>query len=1242
MVIDQVDGIELVEVPFTAMTDGQIDVLQAIIEYWYKPQTEQRNIDKGLYLNDHVDLAKLRKINYRGSSIGRVFYLQRDDQVLAYLLSFDTLELVDYPVDFLRLVAPFVEHDVSFLRSVLYMGEITFIYHLCAAPDHANKYGSILLKRALDYLDTEKNVHLVVSTLDSGQHGIIKVLDKVRPNLVFLNHDYSDLGTGHIRLRVAELFNRARFLRRINDDFLPGSYDFIIPMQLNIATESFNRMLEQTKVEAKILWTSFFHNVLDLRQLNGMNRLYQGFYEPLRLESRMKMTAEIRKGRQFQVDTLREITDYLRKKDEATDQSEVASLIPSMEKGEEGGFEFFFINDKPEHHDFTQFFNALVYQLDDPAAADQWMCAGHLMGEEEDMLEPDKQSFVKTLALQVKLEKVKPNERYGQKQQRERTHQRWKQWCEDLLISQQQEEELLRLQRESRRTGGKMNPELEKIVDEIMDRKMWVPSMKRRWRSWFRMHRSLYEADLKLQPAAKKEDLWWCHGVVPISFTRGITGVMFTFTCKKPKDASAEERSLLISSLADTIANSLSRNMLNIVNKLYLSNFKTALSRFKTAALSARNLSHNVGSHVLSFLSQPTELADIIWQEDPEHQTPPRPAFLEQFRGVKDLAHFFDFTKVRMSLLADMATNEPVASTPEWLNANVLDTFREQVILQRYVKGNSGRKVEILFWNEDADEGYERFTDVAVQIPNGALGLSAFLMIIVNYLRNSIKYAPYKNERKIRMTLKVKSVGKSRKVNSKETIKTHRLLRLVLHDHVARDYEEAKQAAEHINSAFIRRSGTEGDEFNLAQEGLGFAEMVAAARYLRKRPFGNSWVNTTYQDHNFLEAIVVKDSRQKDKAYLGIRFYLKRPRSLLIIDEAENWEAIPEQIELLNSRGIKLRFRDQLLEWDMESFSHELAVVLLDSLPDYLQSISAFTPRMLYPKDKAHYRKLFQQSDTDEMADEIWRTWLESLRKRSASAASSDFQQVDAKTDLIESTLIFDDHGKWALERHPEPQQRGRLHFYEFYRSATPTGLLFNHLKTPHSSIDRSALGNELQQERRLHYLLQEAARTQVVIVDERIQQMLKKHEFGKEIGFRQADSFAYLAGMGVMVPDPKIEENPDFFDPSLFADEQDRLISYLEQFQGDQAVDFILIHIGLIETVLRNSRDRLIESWIERHLPDNGRTEYIIISGRGKPFNLPKRFRYLPYNNISLAVLKDCPSKYHICQSLYNARTRN
>lgn len=1201
----------LKEYAFTDLTDEDIQELEIIFKYWYRGNCDEERLATGLYLNDPVDFRALRATHYDGQALGRVYCWEEDGRKLAYLLAFDTLDFKGKGQYYLRLVKDFIRDDRSFLSNIIYLAPVSFVYHLGVSPSAGKGHAGINLLNCFMDECRRRKVRLVVAAIDSGQHGILRILQRERLNLIFLNHQFSEKNPEEIRFRVAELLDQKTFLERINDNDLEGTYDFVIPMQLNIATESINRMLRETGVEAKILWTSFFHNVRELSNLNGMNQFYQGFYQPV-LDGAKSDQPEARKE---QIDTLREISKYLKLKHENKYENHplVASLIPSLEKK---GFEFFFINDFPEDHDFSHFTTPKVFDIRDEEAVNDWLNSRELLAEEQMLDSEEKMDWFKDLARVVRTEHKK------HQAEREYAKRTWEKWKARLNLSTRENKQLLRFQRETRDNEGQMPEEYKAMVKEINTRRLRTPQERQLWKDWFALHRQLYQSDLRLEPTQVKKKTWWCHAVIPVSFSQGINGVMLTFTCRtKPRKGNDKHK--LVASLADIIANTLSRNMLNIVNKLYLNNFDTALSRFQTAALSARNLSHNVGSHVYSFLSQPSELQEIIWRGHQDHM----PADFSDYKGISDLAKFFTFTKVRMSLLADMATNEPVASTAEWLKGSLLYEFNEQHLLKQYIKGNSNRQVNLRYFNSVMNEqGEGDDKDILVQVPNGVLGRSAFLMILVNYLRNSIKYSPYTSGNDVEMNIVVSQAENSQ-----------RLLKIVLHDEIGLPLSEVEKEVNKINSNYIFREGLHNDRFQLVQEGLGFAEMVAAARYLRKRPFGNAWRQTTDNDYPYLMALAVP-AEEPDKAYLGICFYLKKPRPLLVIDYAKLWENRQEKIDELSSKGIKLRFAQQLLSWREESFSHEIAINLTSEDLDLPARVKAFTPRIVSVKKSKRLRNLLKEGNLDKLMKRVWKIWMRTYRQQTARVGIGSktvcwISNNDPNASLPKVSsgdLLYDDHACWEIALRPN-QSRPELGFYEFFQSHSPTGLVVDFLREEKNAWIR----------KRLNYLLEEAARTRIVIIDERIQQVLGRHEFGRGLFPGSLNPFNYLAGMGILVPDARIQGLPNFSDPADFYSQRPLLESYLMDLVDLKAVDFIVIHIGLIETTLRTSNPREIENWLYTHLPPDSGVEYVMISGRGKPLAIPARFRYLPYNSISRSVLDNLPSKFQICQSLFSARTR-
>ena len=111
----------LKEYPFTELTDADIAELNAIFKYWYRETCTEDQIASGLYLNDKVDFEKVRQTNYLGQAIGRVYCWEENGRKLAYMLSFDTLDIRGKVQYYLRLVRPFLREDFGFFRRIIYL-----------------------------------------------------------------------------------------------------------------------------------------------------------------------------------------------------------------------------------------------------------------------------------------------------------------------------------------------------------------------------------------------------------------------------------------------------------------------------------------------------------------------------------------------------------------------------------------------------------------------------------------------------------------------------------------------------------------------------------------------------------------------------------------------------------------------------------------------------------------------------------------------------------------------------------------------------------------------------------------------------------------------------------------------------------------------------------------------------------------------------------------------------------------
>jgi hypothetical protein len=183
------------------------------------------------------------------------------------------------------------------------------------------------------------------------------------------------------------------------------------------------------------------------------------------------------------------------------------------------------------------------------------------------------------------------------------------------------------------------------------------------------------------------------------------------------------------------------------------------------AAIMARNMSHNIGSHVLSYLGNGGKKDSFKFDD----------------------ANFFSYLQGRMDFIAECVSNPPFWGCVMELKNDILDKFvnlgKKPTLLNHIgksaiaikdkdtkIKFLGGDKIEITIKIHDErdneyeinyhflgnefkpiilkqpegdeiqeDEGY-KFEDLKVEIPHGMTGVHAFYSILENFLRNSIKH----------------------------------------------------------------------------------------------------------------------------------------------------------------------------------------------------------------------------------------------------------------------------------------------------------------------------------------------------------------------------------------------------------------------------------------------------------------------------------------------------------------------
>ena len=214
---------------------------------------------------------------------------------------------------------------------------------------------------------------------------------------------------------------------------------------------------------------------------------------------------------------------------------------------------------------------------------------------------------------------------------------------------------------------------------------------------------------------------------------------------------------------------------------------------------------------------------------------------------------------------------------------------------------------------------------------------------------------------------------------------------------------------------------------------------------------------------------------------------------------------------------------------------------------------------------------------------------------------------------------LFDLHGTAATWK--QTTSLHAYHYYEPIQSTSPTGVLIRNLS-----------GESPANQDRLMIELTEAACTEVLIIDERIQKKAASKK--PPIQLPELDFIDQMGLRKVYIP------KPSEIDLLNEAGNQEKLLDWVRSHLRNRSIDFFVIHLGTIEKIVGTESsgiEQFINDEIRAH---NLRTEIVITTGRGKPREVAGNTLFVHYSNIARFVIEE-PSKFHLCKILFSARTR-
>jgi hypothetical protein len=633
-----------------------------------------------------------------------------------------------------------------------------------------------------------------------------------------------------------------------------------------------------------------------------------------------------------------------------------------------------------------------------------------------------------------------------------------------------------------------------------------------------------------------------------------------------------------------------------------------------------RNMSHNIGSHVLANLTLPESILEMVFTNTHDNLTNGEKMLADAKKLTYNnsegkeinvnskptsfnvaIAELSSYMRTRMDFLADISTGTAVIETSKKLAKDVIEPFENKaILLKKYITGNN-KSVSIKNPNDQ----------IIAAFPNDNLGVQALYVIIENVIRNSAKHS---------------KSGKAVEIQWKCDDNTNPdLTELIIFD--KNDQKEAFELTELINEQNNRIAKDMLENGVLRQGSWGMLEMKIAAAYLRKLPVES--IDEIFSPPLFTAVPVP----EKNGKCLGYKFYLLKPRHVLIVVNDSDGVALTNEHD---KHGIKLISISDLSR-SKETFGHDI-VLLADCNEQCIYTIrKRLSARIINTNVSTLEEKLNSQSA--DFIDWAWEEWFNKLIEKTNPVTAykiDDSGNTRSTMELKSYTAVNDIKCRKAVFVYHCNAFRENEDYFEPYGSLHPAreqiDALFNHP------------GYKLQG----HFL--ETINYTVAIADERIQKHNNANFDGGIVGCTKKH-IDFLEKCGIILPPFEIDLNTKSFDTIIGTEKNEKTIKQsLKEWCEEQATkcNFLVIHIGIIERLLEldNVKDEQKQQKIHEYLAflrniQNRKARFIITSGRGQPESLPKGERFIHYSNIAQYIIEK-RSKFHLMQLLMSARETN
>lgn len=661
------------------------------------------------------------------------------------------------------------------------------------------------------------------------------------------------------------------------------------------------------------------------------------------------------------------------------------------------------------------------------------------------------------------------------------------------------------------------------------------------------------------------------------------------------------------------------------------------------AKVMARNMSHNIGSHVFSHLvgnSAYERLSDksvselhsyISCYEEPQKK--------EQAENTDNcqLTFFNKYLKNRMDYLSEVTFGVPNVVVAKNIYGEVFKGLDNVRILLNHISGIADFRYGFSLMHNGVLLSEE---DIMMVFPGDVLGCQAFYNIIENIIRNTAKHANKKDHDTVMFNIDF--------IDKKE-----------FPDYFCVEIDDGIKEP-HIESLVQKQnrmidSNILDQNFNLRTYGLGIVEMKASCAFLRQlnmsavdsSKYSTDWSynrNDNPDDlMNHNGNLILLKAVNKNGA-LGYRFFVKKPQELLFVG---NWNVEEKEWKKWSNVGVGFIGEDDFVN-SMErgkSFSHPFLIYNEDLTEKTLALLSNENEsKTLLPLRKV--RLTLQESNDvlrvikesrgglQPLKDCVWKIYM-----RKMGVVDDDIyigEVVSRRPDNRQRRqVVFENHS--SMEQH-EPNWAQKTNLPELWidnlssqtQSKLPLFGQFSQADNPDNQMSESLLTRYIRRiNRQTRLEIFEAYHNKIIAMDERIQRFANENHEGSSKKGGKIPVSALFESTNVIVPAIKLD--PDWFDEQTILD--------LERFiDAEIRGAFLLVHYGILERIYKT------ESLITQHLEAWARKaqRVVVTSGRGShSLNLPKSVCFANLSSV-LNAFTECRSKYLINCLIYQSRRKN